>query len=297
MSDKKWTRRGFLRLGLQGATALSAAAVSSGCGFLRNHEYSIIEPHPSWTNSTGTSSLGAESPNPSTIRVVSYNCHKWTGRDEKVDAWRIADVLARLEPDVVALQEATNHTDERTGAYCAEIVANQLGLDLLADPRPDVDKFLNFRENALMSRFPITDMSMYDLAVPGRRTRGALDVEIDVEGKPVRIVGTHFGLKKWERREQATRLLQNVVSRPRQQATVVMGDFNIWWGGSSNLDLLERYLGPSRGPSTFPSKMPTVQLDRIFAAPNTTIKRIRVEDGELAREASDHLPIWADVVV
>ena len=297
MSDKKFTRRGFLRLGLTGAAAATAAAATSGCGFLRQHEHSIITPHPSWTTAVGTSGLSSDTPSRREIRVVSYNCHLWTGRDGKTDAWRIADVLAPLEPDVVALQEVSRATDSQTGAPCAEIVANQLGLNLVMDPRQDDEKFLHYHGNALLTRFPLEDLQLYDLAVPGRRRRGAFDAQLNVDNKPVRIVGTHFGLKKWERREQVTRLLNNVLSRPRQQACVVMGDFNIWWGGSSNLDMLERHLGRSIGPSTFPAHMPTVQLDRIFAAPNTTIKRLHVEDGELAREASDHLPIWADVLV
>jgi endonuclease/exonuclease/phosphatase family metal-dependent hydrolase len=297
MSDEKYSRRGFLRLGIKAAVAASAATAVSGCGFLRNHEHAIIDPHPSWTNSFSTSGLAEQAPERREIRVVSYNCHNWTGRDGRPDAYRIADVLAPLKPDVLALQEVTRGVEADTREPYAHIVARRLGLDLVEDPRQYDGRFLNHRNNTLMSRFPVQNLRLYELGVPGRRQRGAFDAELNVHGKRVRVVNTHFGLNKWERREQATRLLNNVLSRPRQHACVVMGDFNIWWGGSSNLALLERYLGPSIGPSTFPAHMPTLQLDRIFAVPNVSIARLHVHKSSVAREASDHLPIWADIRV
>ena len=38
-------------------------------------------------------------------RIVTYNVHRCVGNDRRLDVARIADVLARLEPDIVALQE------------------------------------------------------------------------------------------------------------------------------------------------------------------------------------------------
>src|ERR1700712_4677041 len=38
-------------------------------------------------------------------RIVTYNVHRCVGNDRRLNVSRIADVLARLEPDIVALQE------------------------------------------------------------------------------------------------------------------------------------------------------------------------------------------------
>ncbi|CAN5259585.1 hypothetical protein BH09PSE2_BH09PSE2_17080 [soil metagenome] len=42
---------------------------------------------------------------PNSIRVMTYNVHGCVGGDRKLDVGRIAAVIAREEPDVVALQE------------------------------------------------------------------------------------------------------------------------------------------------------------------------------------------------
>ena len=38
-------------------------------------------------------------------RIVTYNVHRCVGNDRRLDVARVADVLAKLEPDIVALQE------------------------------------------------------------------------------------------------------------------------------------------------------------------------------------------------
>ena len=51
-------------------------------------------------------------------RIVTYNVHRCVGNDRRLDVGRIADVLAGLEPDIVALQELdvgrrrTGHVDQ-----------------------------------------------------------------------------------------------------------------------------------------------------------------------------------------
>jgi len=38
-------------------------------------------------------------------RIVTYNVHRCVGNDRRLDVARIVEVLAGLEPDIVALQE------------------------------------------------------------------------------------------------------------------------------------------------------------------------------------------------
>ena len=51
-----------------------------------------------------------------TLRVMTYNVHSCVGMDGKLDAERIARVIARARPDVVALQEL-DVGRARTGAW------------------------------------------------------------------------------------------------------------------------------------------------------------------------------------
>lgn len=50
-----------------------------------------------------------------TIRVASYNIRKAVGLDWRRDTHRIADVLAEVDADVIALQEADKRLGARAG--------------------------------------------------------------------------------------------------------------------------------------------------------------------------------------
>ena len=49
------------------------------------------------------------------VRVLTYNIHHGEGMDGKIDLERIAAVIKRLEPDVVALQEVDVKTTRSQG--------------------------------------------------------------------------------------------------------------------------------------------------------------------------------------
>src|SRR5512142_2556327 len=48
---------------------------------------------------------------PAVIRVATYNIHKGRGIDRRVDMSRIAEVIARLNADIVAVQEVLRGDD------------------------------------------------------------------------------------------------------------------------------------------------------------------------------------------
>ena len=52
------------------------------------------------------SSVQATNPSWRTLRVATYNIHRCRGLDGRTSPARIAEVIASVEPDIVALQEA-----------------------------------------------------------------------------------------------------------------------------------------------------------------------------------------------
>ena len=40
-----------------------------------------------------------------TLRILTYNVHRWLGTDRQISPNRITDVIASCNPDIVALQE------------------------------------------------------------------------------------------------------------------------------------------------------------------------------------------------
>ena len=61
-------------------------------------------------------------------RIVTYNVHRCVGNDRRLDVARIADVLARLEPDIVALQELDVGRRRTGGVDQAHEIARRLDM-------------------------------------------------------------------------------------------------------------------------------------------------------------------------
>jgi len=55
--------------------------------------------------------------------------------------------------------------------------------------------------------------------------------------------------------------------------------------------------GEAFGASTFPARRPVLALDRIWISPVGCLRRLQCHASPLARVASDHLPLMAEVVV
>lgn len=227
------------------------------------------------------------------IRVVTYNIHRCIGTDGELAPGRVAEVLRRLEPDIVALQEVDTSLDERTELGQLRVLARETGLEPVSGPT--IERETGYYGNAVLSRFPVEEVIHHDLSVDDFEPRGALDVVLGVGNSSLRVVATHLGLRAAERREQVSRLLAALYRRPRGRAAVLMGDFNVWFRWSRNLRRLNSYLGFQPGLASFPARRPIFGLDRIWPVPRGIRRDSGVYDGELARTASDHLPVWADI--
>jgi endonuclease/exonuclease/phosphatase family metal-dependent hydrolase len=134
---------------------------------------------------------------------------------------------------------------------------------------------------------------MIDLSLPSREPRGAVDAILDCNGTPLRIVVTHLGLRNTERAEQARRLIAAVSADPRM--TVLAGDINEWLLPHRALRALHAHFGESPARATFPSAAPMFALDRIWTSPASLLRRVHVHVSRLARRASDHLPLVAEL--
>jgi endonuclease/exonuclease/phosphatase family metal-dependent hydrolase len=103
-------------------------------------------------------------------------------------------------------------------------------------------------------------------------------------------------LRAAERRLQANRLMTllgetSTVGRREADAVLLMGDLNEWRGRSGAIRAFDRRLGPSAAERTFPSWMPVLALDRIYADGPAVLHGVSVYRSPLARLASDHLPL------
>jgi endonuclease/exonuclease/phosphatase family metal-dependent hydrolase len=229
------------------------------------------------------------------IKVVTYNIHGCVGLDRRYEPARIAAVLREIDADIACLQEVDArggglHADQ--AAYLGEATGRRVILGAAARERRG--RFAN----AILTRDPPLATRAIDLAVPGYEPRGAVDVDLMIGDRMLRVMATHFGLHAGERRLQANRLVA-VLGEPgapngaAPHAVLLVGDLNEWRGRSGGIRALDRCLGPSATPRTFPSWMPVLPLDRIYAFGPATLRDVHVYRSPLARVASDHLPLVA----
>lgn len=230
---------------------------------------------------------------PVRLRAATWNIHGGTGSDGRHAPGRVVEVLAELDADVVALQEVLAFASEH-GEFLAR-VAKETGYHV-ADGPLHQRRGSDFG-NAVLSRHPIRAVAHLDLTVDDYEPRGALDVSIDAGTASLRVVATHLGLRPGERREQVRRILA-AVERDRPQPTLLMGDLNEWYLWGRPLRWLHSHFRETPPtPATFPARRPVLALDRILAAPAGSLRALRRHASPLARLASDHLPLVAEVTI
>src|SRR5207249_1193927 len=104
------------------------------------------------------------------------------------------------------------------------------------------------------------------------------------------------GLAWGERRRQLERMLEHDGPLGRPPAPMLLaGDFNDWPPGRVTRLLGRRLVDAGRGRGrTFPSRLPSLRLDRIYAG-----RGLRVISCEVPRAsgASDHRPVVAEIAL
>lgn len=228
------------------------------------------------------------------LRVATYNVHACVGTDGRHDPERIARVLDEIDADLVGLQELDSY--EHDGAHIDQFSFLVERLGMRGAWGPTVPRRVGHFGNALLSRAPIGEIRKLDLSTPGHEARGALEVELALAGQPVRVVVTHLGLRASERRYQIERLCSELTD-DATKPLIVLGDFNEWWPMSGILRRLNQRWGSVAYVRSFPSRMPLFALDRIWVSSTAGPFLAKPHVSAMSRVASDHLPVYADVVL
>ena len=221
------------------------------------------------------------------LRVVSYNVHRAIGRDRRCMPQRILDVLRETQADIVALQEVEARDG---GADMLAWLGRELGFHSI--PGTTLIRHDGHSGNGILTRFPARSVIHCYLSWRGSEPRAAIAADLEFDGRVLRFVATHLGLRPAERRDQVTRLLKLFTDRPYERA-VLMGDLNEWFLWGRPLRRLHRYFEKTPAPRSFPSRMPILSLDRVWTHPGSMRRKIEVHRAALARGASDHLPLVA----
>lgn len=224
------------------------------------------------------------------LRVVTWNVHGFVGRDGARDVDRTAEVLRDLDPDIVGLQEVDCRGRLPDGTDRLDRLAARTGLH--ATFGPTLHGPTGRYGNAFLTRWPATVVSYRDVSVAGWEPRGILTVDVHVDGRRLRLIVTHFGVRAVERRAQIGQLLDLINEEP-QVPVVLMGDFNEWHPRAPVAGKLDAVLGEAERPRSFPARFPLLALDRIWVRPRELVVELSAHRHRRARRASDHLPLVA----
>ncbi|WP_426958384.1 endonuclease/exonuclease/phosphatase family protein [Muricoccus radiodurans] len=228
------------------------------------------------------------------MRVATYNIHRGRGTAGLFRPDRILRVLSEIRPDLIALQEAQHYFRREKGMLDAEVLEREIGLRPLR-----VTAQQGFRSNLLLVRRDARLLhGPVGLRLGGWEPRGALLAELDLGGGPFRVVTAHLSLSARRRTRQAELMLEAIRAVGGfGMPTLVLGDFNEWRPHHSVLEVLAHDFGAAAGVPTFPAFRPVLALDQIFGAPRGIVTGLRAHDSPMARRASDHLPLVAEVVL
>ena len=236
------------------------------------------------------------------VRVVTYNIHKGVrgvGPGRSLEIHNLGHAISRFGADLVCLQEVRklHRGEEKFFAHWPAVPQ----ADFLAPSgytavyRTNAVTRHGEHGNAVLSRWPVLAHQHEDMSDHRFEQRGLLHVELRVHGQAVHVVVVHLGLIQSSRVRQVVHLCHFIEREvPATDALLVAGDFNDWGTivrrslGAINLKAFD---GTRR--ATFPSRLPLVQLDYVYARGLTPVDA-QVPQGGIWARMSDHLPLIAE---
>jgi endonuclease/exonuclease/phosphatase family metal-dependent hydrolase len=227
------------------------------------------------------------------IRVASYNIRKAIGTDRRRRPERTIDVLNELGADIIALQEADRRFGSRASAIPVQLLEEHS--DYRPVPFDTRVASIGWHGNALLVKKSVEILERHLFHLPSLEPRGAVLADVKVDGEILRVVGMHLDLSGLWRRRQANAILSHLAERDGHPSTILMGDLNEWSvsGGCLRDFSVNHHFAPCG--RSFHARRPIAMLDRIMVTHDLEIVDSGAHASAIARRASDHLPIWAEL--
>lgn len=217
--------------------------------------------------------------------------HYLETKESVIDLESCAKQIQKTGLDICALNEVYN--EEAFGKVNqAKFIGDALGYHYYFARAIDIS--CGEYGNALVSKYPVKYAKIYPIEIKKKdRKKGAhyenrvlLHAVLDVNGTELSVYVCHFGLSPDEQKK-AEEIIVPLIKNDNRPA-VFMGDFNITPDNGIIQHFREFLFDSSTllngSPLTFPSDVPTKQIDYIFA--NNKIKVLSSEVVEVS--CSDH---------
>ncbi len=245
-------------------------------------------------------------PSHTTLRVATWNIHKGVrglGPNRRLEIHDMVHAVEQFDADIICLQEVRSVNRKEAGYFTRWPELPQA--DYLAPEgyeavyRTNAHTRHGEHGNALLSRWPVISHQHEDMSDHRFEQRGLLHSEVLVQDKPVHVIVVHLGLIAASRARQLAQLSKFIEREiPRKATLLVAGDFNSpvapvkWAQEAMKTRANAKVQVPERTP-TFPSRLPLVQLDHVFAR-HAQPTGSHVPRGAIWSRMSDHLPLIVD---
>lgn len=171
---------------------------------------------------------------PTDFRVCTYNIHAGRGVDGRRDLERIGDVIRRVNPDLVGLQEVDRHRKRSNHVDQSEFLAEYLDMTAVFEAAIEWPATAGGGEPpaygvALLSAFPVEETIAHSLPSenddePRLLLVATIKLGVSDTAGALSFATTHLGLDASSRRRQAASI--RAVFGESPERTVLVGDFN-----------------------------------------------------------------------
>lgn len=239
--------------------------------------------------------------NPTVVRVMTYNIHKAIGGvDRRYDLERVVQTISHYEPDVVFLQEVDDGVPRSNFDCQVDVLASRLSFAHQAY-QANVRLKRGHYGNAILSRVPLRGSWNVDLTIPFKKRRRALlakaQLRVGAHDRTLVLCNLHLGLAGFERTIQIRKLMSSdhIKHLHHETPAIIGGDFNDVWSSVARRFMIPMgYQSACRTSRTFPAFVPMRGLDAIYFRGDIELRSAFVGHSQLARHASDHLPLIAE---
>jgi len=231
------------------------------------------------------------------LKAMTYNICSGNNLQRDRNLAYAAEIINLVQPDIVTVNEVCKNT-----AYAPQHQADVLGS--LTGYYPIFGRSIDIAGgeygNAFLTRRPLMEYEV--IHIPDRTSeernyyehRTLLRAVIDVGGRKVTVLSTHFGLAKVEQ-ESAVETALAVLER-ETNPVILMGDLNMEPDDPILQPLLKVLNDTAEGADfikTFPSDEPRIKIDYILHSDEFRTVAL----SSMNTQNSDHRPLFAELEI
>ena len=231
------------------------------------------------------------------IRVMSYNLRSGYGMNGKnYDLAGIVNVLRKYQPDITGLQEVRIHKDKGEAGNMVAVLAAETGMRSFFGQTLD-QQYFTYGISALAKEGELAEV----IQLPCRPTaepRVAIVVKQQRGEKTFYLVNTHLSFEDDQQAERVDqiRAILDVIEAKGYKPAIFTGDWNARPSEPCVELLKSTWAFSDLTINTFPADEPRCKIDYIAWSPADAFEMEKYEVID-EKEASDHLPIMADLIL